>query len=231
VLGELGCLPRPLEPGALAQQLSHWVGFSQAIELAALHSGKVSTPGRGLGLTHGQDTSPLDDLQTLYAHTRAQLERAVLESTLLPAEPEPPAGAPIGAGGRAAAFEPYQRYYLNQQRALEAAVGPLRTKLREALGRGSPTMRQLALLDSVLEKLMAEQESRLLYTLPRLLKARFDQRGQSAAPAPGAAPPDGTWLAGFARDLQAVLLAELELRLQPVLGLLQALQQEPRSNA
>ena len=37
---------------------------------------------------------------------------------------------------------------------------------------------------------------------------------------------DGAWLARFCHELQTVLLAELDLRLQPTLGLLEAYQKE-----
>jgi len=37
---------------------------------------------------------------------------------------------------------------------------------------------------------------------------------------------EGAWLARFCHELEAVLLAELDVRLQPTVGLIEALQNE-----
>ncbi|HCB41034.1 MAG TPA: DUF3348 domain-containing protein, partial [Gammaproteobacteria bacterium] len=52
---------------------------------------------------------------------------------------------------------------------------------------------------------------------PRLLQRRFNLLQQQAQPG---------WLQQFRKDVQALLLAELDLRLQPVLGLVEALERE-----
>jgi hypothetical protein len=114
---------------------------------------------------------------------------------------------------------------------MSAAIGALRVNARQALAEMSPAHRQLAELDATFEKALAARERNLLATIPMLLARRFAQRYQDhrdtladAAnddPA-GWAQPDG-WLEGFCRDVQAVLLAELELRLKPVAGLIAAL--------
>ncbi|WP_128596424.1 DUF3348 family protein, partial [Paraburkholderia kirstenboschensis] len=44
-----------------------------------------------------------------------------------------------------------------------------------------------------------------------------------AAPTPAPAGAHGAWLDVFRKDMQSVLLAELDVRLQPVEGLLAAL--------
>jgi hypothetical protein len=75
----------------------------------------------------------------------------------------------------------------------------------------------------------------LLATLPKLLKKRFahlrQQHQQTLADKQQADKPSqwmmpGAWLARFCNELQTVLLAELDLRLQPAVGLLEALQNE-----
>ena len=77
---------------------------------------------------------------------------------------------------------------------------------------------------------------RLLASVPQLLGRRFEQLHQahrSALPAGAADDParwlqPGAWLHTFCQDMRAVLLAELELRLQPVAGLLDALNEVTR---
>ena len=78
---------------------------------------------------------------------------------------------------------------------------------------------------------LAPRERSLLATVPQLLGRRFEQLHQAhrgTLPADGADDParwlqPGTWLTRFCHDMKAVLQAELDLRLQPVAGLLEAL--------
>ena len=114
---------------------------------------------------------------------------------------------------------------------MEAALVQLRAQVREALKGGSPALRQLAGLDGVLEKALAERERNLFLNVPLLLEKRFEQLRDAHASAPEASSQadgvarwmqPGGWLAVFCKDLQSVLLAELDLRLQPVLGLVEA---------
>jgi len=76
---------------------------------------------------------------------------------------------------------------------------------------------------------LAAQERRLLATVPALLARHFERLcgsgGADAAAGDGATALDEDARRELFRlDQQAVLVAELELRLQPVLGLLAALQ-------
>ena len=132
----------------------------------------------------------------------------------------------------AADFLPYQRYYLAHQRDMNASIGPLRASVRSALADHSPALKQLAALDGVLDQALGPRERNLLASVPQLLAKRFEQLHQAhkTARVDTAAPDDpeawlqpGGWLAVFCKDMQAVLLAELDVRLQPVAGLIDAL--------
>ena len=92
-----------------------------------------------------------------------------------------------------------------------------------------------AALDAVLEQALATRERNLLATLPLLLAKRFGHLYKAHQEALGDRlaldDPEmwmrpGGWLAMYCRDMQAVLLAELEVRLQPVAGLIEALGNE-----
>jgi hypothetical protein len=124
-------------------------------------------------------------------------------------------------------------------------VGALRDHVRQSVARVSARLRQLAVLDASLEELMAAREQALLPTTALLLERRFLQlraahrqvneiteeagaldsglRGNDGGGRPG-------WLATFANDWRNALLAELELRLEPVAGLVDALRNEPLSS-
>jgi hypothetical protein len=132
----------------------------------------------------------------------------------------------------AAAYGPYRRFYLAHQAEMEPGIRALRSRLRQALAGASTRLRQLAALDEALDRILAARERQLLATLPSLLERRFQQllaahqqalpdSGQADAPLLWMQP--GGWLATFCEELQAVLIAELDLRLQPTLGLIEAL--------
>ena len=136
-------------------------------------------------------------------------------------------------------FMPYRLRYQARQQAMDAGIGPLREKLRARLAAQSPDMARLAVLDGVMEQVLGEQERRLLGTVPAMLEKHFErlrrqqrqeeeeQQAQQAQPAVAgteAAPqPSSQWLHRFGRDAQSVLMAELEIRFQPLEGLLEAL--------
>lgn len=131
------------------------------------------------------------------------------------------------AAGAAADFTPYRRYYLARQRDMSASIGGLRARVRTALSRKSAALKRLAILDAVLEQGLAARERELLATVPSFLAGRFAALSSSAQlaeddPERGTQPDAG--LARFCAEMQSVLRAELELRLQPVAGLIAALE-------
>jgi len=127
----------------------------------------------------------------------------------------------------------YRHRYVSQQQAMESAIGALRGRLRAALSTRAPDMARLAMVDAVMERVLGAREQSVLGSVPTLLEGHFQRLRQAEAAAlaeaqvatPAAAPPvaPGAWLAVFRKDMQSVLLAELEIRFQPVEGLLAAL--------
>ncbi len=99
---------------------------------------------------------------------------------------------------------------------MELAVGPLRVRVRKALAMASPALAALAELDAVMEKALGERERALLAGIPALLERRFARLLAAGEEVPEAAP------GVFGQELQTVLLAELEVRLLPVAGLVEA---------
>jgi hypothetical protein len=94
----------------------------------------------------------------------------------------------------------------------------LRDPVRKAMCRVSPRLRQLAVVDAAFEQVLGRREQALLPTVHALLKRRFEQlRGQEGG------------LESFARQWRETLLAELELRLEPVAGLVDAVRNESGS--
>ncbi len=225
-----------------AEKLGLWVSFTDAIALSALHNqtptqmpGQMPTQGQAKALTPPAPTylAAHAAIADEVAKTRAGLTHLITRRGTLPGGkahiqlPEPPDTATVCA----AAYEPYRRFYAAHQREMEASLGPLRARVRAVLARCGPALQQLAALDAALDHILCERESKLLTKVASLLQKRFmhllrthqqalQTNGQADTPALWTL--DGAWLARFCHELQTVLLAELDLRLQPTLGLLEA---------
>ena len=102
--------------------------------------------------------------------------------------------------------------------------------MRQTISAVSPALRQLAALDAVLQHVLGAREQTLLPAAVALMERRFQQLRQAhAEPDAASAPddpapqgPDG-WRERFLGEWRQVLLAEVELRLEPVAGLIDAL--------
>lgn len=186
----------PVQP--LPEQLGQWLDWTQALALAAALDGPATAPTA--------DAAPRDALATECAQARQTLAAAIRDAPLLA----------LGAATPTAPdFAAFRQLCLARQRAAQAASGRLRGKLRDALAQTSPELARLAAVDAALEQALSPRESALLARLPALLEARYERLRAAGGHAP-------TALDGFRRDMQAVLLAELELRFQPLDALLAA---------
>ena len=138
---------------------------------------------------------------------------------------------PLAMGDAApdASFAPYHQRYLDLQRHMAARIEGLREQVRQTLNVASPRLAQLAELDAVLEQTLGAREQKLLASVPVLLEQRFVQLCQcEATPDDAANPSDASAIgtAHFLRDMRAVLMAELDLRMQAVRGLVDAYNSE-----
>ena len=216
----------------LADGLGQWVHFTDAIALAGVHeSGMASFPAQTEALRVATGTR----LTAQYEQVSTAMVNAITKSCSpkggntpirlpLP-EPEP-------------TYAPYRRFYEAHQRDMELSVEPLRVNLRAALATASPRLRKLAELDIATGKFLRVREAQFLARVPLLLQKRFlalhathqqqsDASGTTDHPAAWMQP--GGWLAAFCQNMQMLLLAEAELRLQPSAGLLEAFNQ-PRND-
>lgn len=235
VLADLAMM-ETTEPGtAFAEKLALWLDHNEAINLyGTLSASAANPPAATAGLRPGAGVA----IGEAFTRVSAALESAIINM-----------GAPVAGKARmelpaptlevplvlATAYEPYRRYYLAHQRDMEASIRPLRAKVRDVLARAAPALKTLAGLDAALGGMLAERETKLLATVPKLLEKRFAHlfKAHQQLLLKNELPDNpaywmhaGGWLARFRNDLQTVLLAELELRLQPTLGLMEALNHE-----
>lgn len=220
---------------SFSDRLSQWFGWTDDISLSTVMNGSPAPAPSGARASNGSAE------EAELARVRAALVLAIADKNAFPhAE---------AAMDTTADFTPHRRRYLARQQAMETRIAPLRAHVRTRLAAKSPAMAQLAALDVVMEQVLGPKEHSLLATVPALLGKHFERlqkahQAQVAAQAAQAehaeralqhdAPdadhdydqlrlPAAHWLDVFGKDMHAVLLAELDIRLQPVEGLLEAL--------
>lgn len=205
---------QPAESGrSLPDRLSQWLDWNHALALStALEARSVAEIGVPVVGSTVQDEC-------------ASVRRAL-------AQAGSDACASVGAGRSSAEaaveYADFRQCYLARQRAMLAATGRLRGRLRDLLAATSAGMARLADVDAVMEAALSPREHALLASVPGLLGVHFEHLrkaalGQAPGTEPAPASTRGPWLDIFRNDMQSVLLAELDVRFQPVQGLLAAL--------
>lgn len=218
----------------VGEELSQWLSTVDAVTLsravrATEEEGSTSGPEEGGGTS-------VRELAALVSAVRDELAALV--------EGRPSAGRPQRARAdntaaeqpdpaAEAEFAPHGARYLAAQKQIEARLAALRAQVRSGLTSAAPGVRPLAALDAVMEQVMAPREQRLWATLAGHLERRMAHRRQlhedmlaatGSVDDPARWKQPGGWLHAFERDLQALLQAEIDVRLQPVMGLLEAAQ-------
>ena len=215
-----------------AERTSLWVGPLEAIRLQAAHQ-PVPTPAAADGKPSTRRGATIRSLDEDFQRVHGVLARAIGQDPLVLANLKP--------ADRDFGYTPFRQRHQELQRQMEQMTSALRDHLRQAVGRLSPRLRQLVELDAALEQVLAVREQKLLPTTAALLERRFKQlrrthrEEQDAAGEQEAARPSddparwqqpGGWLHAFGQDWRNALLAELDLRLEPAAGLLDALRNE-----
>jgi hypothetical protein len=200
----------------VAERLGQWLNVNEAI---ALRTTQASVAANGAAAA--RRGAPAVDQRALHTALQQELQRvrAVLTQSIKTRDPNDPDTE----------FALFHQRLGEQQRRMELSVEALRGHARQALALCTPELVQLAALDAAMEPLLAGREQRLLNSLPAFLKVRFLALRQQAAliqlaDKPDRTPDDLRWLQTFADEFEQTLLAELDLRLQPVTGLIESLQ-------
>ncbi len=196
----------PPRTAPVAERLGGWLGWADAIGLSQV---LATAPAGGPNAEARREA--LDWAGAALARLQAELG-AAFDDAELAADAAAP--APEGVS-LADLLAPFRLHHAQQQRSMAARIATLRGRLRPRLAEASGALARLAQLDAVIERAVVEPERQALAGLPALLTQR--------AQAHHAADPR-RWRARFWADLQRALRAELDLRLQPVQGLVESLQ-------
>ena len=212
----------------VGRKLGDWLDFRQAIALHGVLPPETARAAQAAPLPAHVQRMALIAPEALAKHVdkvRAQLAESITQ------------GAPAGSGLARidmpapvldepveikTAFEPYRRFVAAHQRQMESTLRSLRAQLRLQLSQRGGAGQQLAALDTAFENILTEREAALLAKTSKLLEKRFVQSLKLHLQAQAKTDPSG-WLMPLRQSLRTALLAELDTRLQPSLGLLEAL--------
>ncbi|NKJ50619.1 hypothetical protein CIC12_28600 [Burkholderia sp. SG-MS1] len=228
LLARLADVDVPESRQSLSDRLSQWLGWTDAIALSSALNGKppaLAAGARGFGSAEADEC----------VRVRGALAKAIAGDSVL-------AGTRRRGHGQTqmqmpdapADYAVFRQRYLAIQQSMETGIATLRGRLRSMLAAQAPAMTRLAVIDAVMERALSERERNLLASVPGLLAGHFERlraaeeqalaAAQTAEASEDAVPVTaGAWLDVFRKDMQSVLLAELEVRFQPVEGLLAAL--------
>jgi hypothetical protein len=225
----------------VGQKLGDWMNFRQAIALhGVLNPDQQSTEPQPAHLRRA-GVMTADGLTQHVNKVRAQLEQSIAQGAPsgsgLTRIDMPPAKLDDPIEPKTA-FESYRRFYAAHQRQMEASLQTLRAQVRGQLSMGAPSLQQLATLDVAFENILSEREALLLGKVAKLHEKRFAQAFKKhiqqlsnlqaeATPVGGeavsaAAVSPLPWLLPLRQAMRTALLAELDTRMQPVLGLVEA---------
>jgi len=207
---------------SLSDRLSQWLGWTDAIGLSTALNGSppvVAAGARGFGSAEEDEC----------ARVRAALVTSIAgDSASGRTNRRGPAAVPVQVEVDYAVF---RQRYLSLQQAMETRIGNLRGRLRAMLAARTTSMARLAVVDAVMERALSPRERSLLASVPGMLAGHFERLrlaeqaalADAGSTGTAAAVTPGAWLDAFSKDMQSVLLAELDVRFQPVEGLLAAL--------
>lgn len=232
----------------VAERLSQWLNAFDAVALHGIHQ-SAAAPAATVGAEPvAQPGTAADAAQQAvaerYQRTRVALVTAITAHTRPPApaaairrgatathrlatspqkwpQPSPqPSPHPAAAPDEAAPdYNIFFKRHLELQREMALKIEPLRAQARQVLARSAAHLRPLAALDALMEQTLGGREHKLLAQVPAMLEKRFEQLRD----APGSGP------AAFAKEWEAIVLAELHLRLQPVVGMMEAWGASPQT--
>ncbi len=227
LLARLTDADAPEPPESVSDRLSSWLGWTDAIALSAALNRAVQARSAGASVSCSAEEREC-------ARVRTALENTIVGKPMAPASQRRGQLREGGQGGGEAEevgeYSTYRQRYLSLQKTMATNIGSLRGRLRGVLA-STPGMAGLAAVDEVMEQGLSAREHSLLAHLPALLEGHFLRLRQvelaaqddTQMPESLSAATPGAWLDVFRKDMQSVLLAELDIRLQPVEGLLDAL--------
>jgi hypothetical protein len=226
-LTELSVADISLSHGKFIQNIAQFTNFSGSLTLFDAHTDLNKLPSQPAG-------GSAEAIVEQFLNSRTNL-LALINSHFAMTEEASRIQRPVindqTSAERAADYALHKPFYIAIQNEIDFKIRALRLDIRAAIAELSPKLAKLAALDAALADTLAKRSRDLLAAVPQLLTRRFQQLQEEHPQQLSVLPPllwlqAGGWLAQFYSEMQCLLLAELDLRLLPVLGLLEALNDE-----
>ena len=232
LLASLDVAPAADPTPNFAEKLSDWVAWTDAISLSSALGSGAKAVADDMPVA---PSAPVASVVTQLQRLREELTESITNDTILSGVNwgrARPAAAATGEAdtGHASEFDfaAYRRSFSAQQRTMEERIGALRVAVRGVATGHSAALGQLAALDAAMDTALGVHQRRVMANVPAMLEKRFkavhrpieaspSRQGDAPASVPGKPP------AAYGKTLQGVLLAEMEVRLQPVEGMIEAL--------
>ncbi|MCX2972525.1 DUF3348 family protein [Halieaceae bacterium IMCC8485] len=207
------------------ERLGQLIDFSDSINLSAAHA-------RSLNAIDEDAESFREGITSEFLRARSTIVRAAMRSFVLGSGPTrikwPRAETPPQGPNSATAA--YLKFYQLQQADVDTKIRGLHLRTRQAIASLSPNLARICAIDAALNDALATHARRYLSAVPNLLMRRlehlyteFEETVQSGA------EREESWIETrerYRRESQGLLLAEIEARLLPSLGLIEALNEE-----
>ncbi|MFT5446683.1 MAG: hypothetical protein ACI9DC_001853 [Gammaproteobacteria bacterium] len=220
-------------------RLGRVINIKESLRLLAFHDQLSMTP-------YEPSSSSCEGLSQEVLRARRTMVQTVVTSfasEVGPARLQLPTLKADTALDELAKFQPYHRFYIAHQREFESKIHSLQRRVRVLVSGLSRELAQLAALDAAVWDILSMHTHNQLAVIPQLLGKRFDFLQQDhrspqteSGTQMGNVRPQAAlleirvrpeaWQARFLTEIQGLLLAELELRLLPVLGLVEAVNEE-----
>jgi hypothetical protein len=212
----------PQSQTRFSEKLTQNLDFSGSLKLSELH-GQLRLLEKKMHIKSG--SKPADEQKKALNLAFERVRRSIYQniehsfnvSIIQPRFPLPQ----INLENEVLDLSVYQKFYQAQQSEMSAKIQGLRTYVRETLSASSVNMAKLALIDTTLEETIGfplrsgfAAISKVILKYSQKIEAQWSKSDKSAL------------IAHFHDELQQLLLAELELRLQPIQGLIDAFNQE-----
>ncbi|MEM8497922.1 MAG: DUF3348 family protein [Pseudomonadota bacterium] len=216
-LDELHIADEPVSPERFSRRLAELIDLTHSVKISIAHTAMSRMKFEAFDNSFD---AARNEVMRVHGDTVDIIVKAFTdhtESTRLKA-PKPER---LNNANQKAAIKPFLSFYVYYQRMLDSKLNNLRQYIRNSASGLSIKLAQLAKLDEVLADTLAAHERKSFAQVPAMLEHRFIEQLQRTQ-----AAQLEELHGSFCRDLQALLLAELEVRMLPVIGLIESIEAE-----
>ncbi|AQA18325.1 hypothetical protein BST95_08860 [Halioglobus japonicus] len=226
-LSDLAVTDTQVSHRQFTERLGQWIDFSDSITLSDAHA-------RDLEIEDDAALADFSDgITQEFLRARSTLIQAAMRSFFPSSGPTrikwPTQESEIPKDAEAA-MAPYLKFYQSQQMDIETKIRGLHLRTREASSALSTKLARICAIDAALGDALAPRSRRFFAAIPALLQSRLEFLfGEYQVAVEAGSTPADAWAntrEQYRRESQGLLLAEIEARLLPALGLIEALNEE-----